>query len=65
MNEEQRVALLALREALRLCDESDVHLYSYLSQGSGLTKLKIGRDDFYDDEFTTEDVDRLLLRHLA
>ena len=63
ITEEQRRALFALCEALHLCQKSDVHLYSYMRQGSGLTSLQIGRDDFNDDEFAVEDVDRLLAEH--
>lgn len=63
ISEEQRRALFALREALHLCEGADVHLYSCMRQGSGLTSLQIGRDDFNDDEFAVEDVDRLLAEH--
>lgn len=63
ITEAQRRALFALREALQLCTTADVHLYSYMRQGCGLTSLQLGRDDSNDDEFAVEDVDRLLAEH--
>lgn len=63
MTEEQRRALFALREALRLCEAADVHLYTWNHGGSAETCLQLGRDDLNDDEFAVEDVDRLLSEH--
>jgi hypothetical protein len=63
LTEEQRRALHALREALRLCEGADVHLYSGMGQGTGYTYVHIGFDDFNDGEFKASDVDCLLAEH--
>ena len=63
MTEEQRRALFALREALRLCEGADVHLYTWNHGGSAEVCLNLGESDWMDDEFATGDVDRLLSEH--